>query len=149
MELPWFHLWTARTASAGEVIVNGHWFRRVSGATTGVVGATDPISTFVAKPPERCWFGVCVAMSSCNVWSRQTRPSVGVQSSTRKREIEKSWRQVDWRVLSAHRWVKTGSVPQQEDSTGHGPRLAKRAQVMLHAAMKVGNCSEVGVDRPL
>ena len=41
----------ARTASAGEVIVNGHWFRRVSGATTGVVGATDPISTFVAKPP--------------------------------------------------------------------------------------------------
>ena len=29
------------------------------------------------------------------------------------------------------------SVSQQEDSTGHGPRLAVRAQVMLHAAMKM------------
>ena len=40
------------------------------------------------------------------------------------------------------------SVSQQEDSTGHGPRLAERAPMMLHAAMEVGNCSEVGVDRP-
>ena len=33
------------------------------------------------------------------------------------------------------------SVSQQEDSTGHGPRLAERAPMMLHAG-------EVGVDRP-
>ena len=32
--------------------------------------------------------------------------SSGVQLSTRKRVIKKSVRQVDWRVLSAHRWVK-------------------------------------------
>ena len=32
------------------------------------------------------------------------------------------------------------SVSQQEfsKSTGHGPRLAERAQMMLHAAMKTG-----------
>ena len=47
-----------------------------------------------------------VAVSSCSVWRRQMRPSAGVKSSIRKREIEKSGRQVDWRVLSAHRWVR-------------------------------------------
>ena len=42
----------ARTASAGdEVIVNGYWFKRVSGATTEVVEATGPISTFRGE----CW----------------------------------------------------------------------------------------------
>ena len=30
------------------------------------------------------------------------------------------------------------SVSRQEDSIGHGPRLAERAQMMLHAAMKMG-----------
>ena len=39
------------------------------------------------------------------------------------------------------------SVSQQEDSTGHGSRLAKRAPMMLRAALKVGNRSEVGVGR--
>ena len=70
-----------------------------------------------------------------------------MRPSTRKREIERSVRQVDWRVLSAQ-ICEAESVSQQEDSTGHGPRLAERARMMLHAAMKVGNCSEVGVDRP-
>ena len=52
-----------------------------------------------------------VAMSSCTVWSQQVRPSAGVQSSARKREFERSVRQV---------------------------RLAERAQMMLHAAKKSG-----------
>ena len=30
------------------------------------------------------------------------------------------------------------SVSQQEDSTSHGTRLAERAQMMLHAAMRSG-----------
>ena len=34
------------------------------------------------------------------------------------------------------------SASQQEDSTGHGPGLAERAQAMLHAAMKVVNLKE-------
>ena len=32
---------------------------------------------------------------------------------------------------------ETENVSQQEDSTGHGPRLTERAPVTLHAAMKV------------
>ena len=90
-----------------------------------------------------------VAMSSCSVWSRQMRPSVGVQSSTRKREIERSARQVDWRAQCTQ-MGESESVSQQEFSifTGHGPRLAERAQMMLHAVMENGvDCSEVGVDR--
>ena len=99
-----------RTASASdEVIVNGHWLKRVSGTTTGVMEATDPISTFVANAGAggavaRAMLVWRVAMSSFSVRSQQARPSAGVQSITRKREIKKSVRQVDWRVLSAHRW---------------------------------------------
>ena len=33
---------------------------------------------------------------------------------------------------------ETESASQQEYSTGHGARLAERAQMMLHAAMKTG-----------
>ena len=84
-----------------------------------------------------------VATSRCSVWSRQMRPSAEVQSSARDRKIEKSASEVDWRVMG-----ETENVSQQEYSTGHGARLAERAPVMLHAAMKVGNCREVGVDRP-
>ena len=142
----------ARAASASdEVIVNGYWSKRVNGTTTGVVEATDSISTFaVSAGAGGAVAGAMlvwrVAMSGCSVWSQQMRPSAGVQSSTRKQEIERSVRQVDWRVLRVHRWAE--SVSQQEDSTGHGPRLAEREPIMLHAAIKVGNCSEVGVDRP-
>ena len=46
------------------------------------------------------------AMSRYSVWSRQSRPSAEVQSSTRDQKKEKSVRQVDWRVLSAHRLVR-------------------------------------------
>ena len=96
----------ARTASASdEVIVNGYWSKRVNGTTTGVMEATDSISTFaVSAGAGGAVAGVMlvwrVAMSSCSAWSQQTRPSAGVQSSTRKRRIGS---QVDWRVLSAHR----------------------------------------------
>ena len=102
----------ARTASASdEVNVNGYWSKRVNGTTTGVMEATDSISTFA----ENAGAGGAVAgamlvwrvaMSSCSVWSQQMRPSAGVQLSTREREIERSVRQVDWRVLSAHGWVR-------------------------------------------
>ena len=34
------------------------------------------------------------------------RPSAEVQLSTRKPEIERIVRQVDWRVLCAHIWVR-------------------------------------------
>ena len=67
---------------------------------------TDSISSFVANAVAggavaRAMLVWRVAMSSCSVRSPQTRLSAGVQSSARK-----SVRQVDWRVLTAHRWVK-------------------------------------------
>ena len=81
----------ARAASA--VIVDRYWFKRVSGATTGVVEATDPISTFMANAGA----GGAVAdmmlvwrAAMSSEWSQQKRPSAAVQSSTRKREIGKS-----------------------------------------------------------
>ena len=100
----------ARTASvSNEVIVNGHWSKRVTGTMTGVMEATDSTSTFAVNAGAggavaKAMLVWRVAMSSCSVWSQQTRPSAGVQSSTRKRETERSVRQVDWHVLSAHRW---------------------------------------------
>ena len=40
----------ARTAGASdEVIVNGHWSKRVNGTTSGVMEATDSISTFAVN----------------------------------------------------------------------------------------------------
>ena len=89
---------------------NGYWFKRVSGATIGMVKTTGSISTFVANAGAggavaRAMLVWRVAMSSCSVRSQQARPSAGVQSSTR-RESRRVWRQVDWRVLSAHRWAR-------------------------------------------
>ena len=109
---PGFICGRARTASASdEVIVNGYWSRRRNGTTAGVMEATDSVSTFAVNAGAGGAVAGAmlvrrVAMSSCSVWSQQTRHSAGVQSSTRKWEIEKSGRQVDWRVLSAHRWVR-------------------------------------------
>ena len=89
------------------MIVNGQGSKRVTGTTTGVM---EVISTFPVHAGAGAVAGAMlvwrVAMSSCSVWSQQTRPSAGVQSNTRKREIERSVRQVDWRVLSAHRWMR-------------------------------------------
>ena len=102
----------ARTASVNdEVVVNGYWSKRGNGTTTGVIEAADSISTFAVSDGAggavaRAVLVWRVAMSSCSVWSRQMRPSAEVQLSTRKREIERSVRQVDWRVLSAHRWLR-------------------------------------------
>ena len=64
----------ARTASASdEVTVNGYWSKGVNGTTTGVMEATDSISTFAvsAEPRERCWFGVWPrAAAACGVSRR-------------------------------------------------------------------------------
>ena len=106
MELLLLHL-----RANDAVIVSGCWSRRRNGTTTGVVEVSDSIPTFavnagaggVVAEAMLVWR---VAMSSCSVWSRQMRPSAEVQSSTRKREVEKSVRQDDCRVLSAHRWVR-------------------------------------------
>ena len=125
MELP---CGLARTASASdEVIVNGYWSRRGSGTTTGVTEAAESTSTFAVNAGTGgavagamlVWR---VAMSSCSVWSRQMRPSAEVQLSTRKREIERSVRQVDWRVLSAHRWVgqRASHIRRTPQVTDHG-----------------------------
>ena len=102
----------ARTASASdEVMVRGYWLRRGNGTTTGVVEVADSIPTFAVNAGAggavaEAMLVWRVALSSCSVWSRQMRPSAEVQLSTRKREIERCVRQVDWRVLSAHRWVR-------------------------------------------
>ena len=105
----------ARAASANdEVTASGYWSKRGNGTTTGVVA--DLIPTFAvnagtggaAAEAMLVWSG---AMSSCSVWSQQMRPSAEVQLSTRKREIERSVRQVDWRVLSAYRWVRQRASP--------------------------------------
>ena len=102
----------AGAASASdEVIVSGYWSKRGNGTTTGVVEVADSILTFevnagaggVVAEAMLVWR---VAMSSCSVWSGQMRPSAEVQLSTRKRKIERSLRQVDWRLLSAHRCVR-------------------------------------------
>ena len=102
----------ARTASANdEVIVSGCWSKRRNGTTTGVVEVADSVLTFAVNAGAggavaRAMLVWRVAMSSCSLWSRQKRPSAEVQLSTRKMEIERSVRQVDWSVLSAHRWVR-------------------------------------------
>ena len=102
----------ARTASASdEVMVSGYWPKRGNDTTTGVVEVAVSIPTFAVNAEAggavaQAMLVWRVAMSSCSVWSRQMRPSAQVQMSTRKREIERSVRQVDWRVPSAHRWVR-------------------------------------------
>ena len=112
MELLWLHLRIGRAASANdEVIVSGYWCKRRNGTTTGVVEVADSIPTFAVNAGTggavaKVMLVWRVAMSSCSVWSRPMRPSAEVQLSTRKREIERSVRQVAWRVLSAHRWVR-------------------------------------------
>ena len=126
---------TRADSASDAAIVSGYWFKRcIVNATgmvkaTGMVATTGSTSTFVTKAGA----GGAVAemtlvwraaMSRYNVWSRQSRPSAEVQSSTRGQKNETSVRQVDWRVLSAHRWVRQ-RVSQQEyfTSTGHGPKL--------------------------
>ena len=98
---------------------------------TGMVRATGSTSAFVLNPGAGGAVAEMMlvwraAMSRYSAWSPQTRPSAEVQSSTRDQKDEKSVRQVDRRVLSAHRWVRqTEHVSQQEysTSTGHGPEL--------------------------
>ena len=112
MELLWLHLWTGTTASASdEVIVNGHWSKRVNGTTTRVMEGTDSTSTFAMNAGAGgAVAGVMlvwrVAMSSCSVWSQQTRPALGCSRVLESGKIERSVRQVERRVLSAHRWVR-------------------------------------------
>ena len=95
-----------------EVILNGnHWSKRVNGTTTGVMEATDSISAFavnagVGGAVAGAMLVWRVAVGSCSVWSQQTRPSAGVQSSTRKAENREECASGRLRVLSAHRWVR-------------------------------------------
>ena len=89
------------------------------------------------------------AMRRYSAWSRQTRPSAEVQSSTRDQKNEKSVGQVDWRVLSAHRWVRQSAS--RSGSTPH-PQVTDQSLFDEHercgTSMIVGNNSGVGVDRP-
>ena len=102
----------AQTANASdEVIVSGCWSKRGNGTATGVVDVADSIPTFAVNAGAggavaNAMLVWRVAMSSCSVWSGQMRPSADVQLNTRKREIEKSVRQVGWRVQCAHRWMR-------------------------------------------
>ena len=78
---------------------------------TGMVGATGSASAFVISAGAGGAVAEMMlvwraAMSRYSAWSQQTRPSVEVPSSTRDQKNEKSGRQVDWRTLSAHRWVR-------------------------------------------
>ena len=118
------------------MIVNGYWSKRVNGTTTRVVEVADSIPTFAvgagaggaAAEATLVWRA---ARSSCSVWGPQMRPSPKVGN----REERASGR------LACAQCAQMGeaeSVSQQEDSTGHGPRLAERAQMMLHASMKMG-----------
>ena len=92
-------------------MASGYWSMWGNGTTTGVVEVADSIPTFAVNAGPggavaKAMLVWRVAMSRCSVWSRQMRPSAEVQLSTRKRDIERSVRQVDRRVLSAHRWVR-------------------------------------------
>ena len=83
---------------------------------TGMVGATGSTSAFVINAGAGGTVAEMMlvwraAMSRYSAWSRQTRPSAEVQSSTRDQKNEKSVRQVDWRMLSAHRWVRQHVSP--------------------------------------
>ena len=78
---------------------------------TGMVGATGSVSAFVINPGAGGAVAEIMlvwraAMCRYSAWSRQTRPSAEVQSSTRDQKNEKRMRQVDWRMLGAHRWVR-------------------------------------------
>ena len=73
----------ARTASASDEV--SEWVKRVSGTTTEMVESIDPISTLVANAGAggavaEMMLVWRVAMSSCSVWSQQTRPSAGGRS---------------------------------------------------------------------
>ena len=103
VELLWLHLWASTTASASEeVIVNWYWYKRENDETTGVMEVADSIPTFAVdaggKSSRRSDAGL-----ACG---HEQLQRVESQSSTRKRVIEKSGRQVGWRVLSAQRWVR-------------------------------------------
>ena len=129
----------ARADSASdEAIVSEYWFKRWnnesdwSSESDGMVGATGSVPAFVINAGAGGAVAEMMlvwraAMSRYSAWSRQTRPSAEVQSSTRDQKNEKSVRQVDWRMLSAHRWVETEHVSQEEysisTSTGQETKL--------------------------
>ena len=79
-----------------------------------------------------------VVMSSCSVRSQQSaaqrcgavdHPKAGNQEERASGRLA---------CAQCAQMGEAEGVSQQEDSTGHGPRLAERPPVMLHAAMKVG-----------
>ena len=118
----------AGTSSANdEVIVNGHRSKRVNGTTTGVMEATDSTSTFVANAGA----GGAVARESAGAaqrWCAVCYPKAGNQEECASGRLA---------CALCAEMCEAENVSQQEDSTGHGPRHAERAPVMLRAAMKV------------
>ena len=103
---------TRADSASDEAIVSGYWFKRWNGESDwNGESATGSTSTFVTNAGAggavaEMMLVWSAAMSRYSVWSRQSRPSAEVQSSTRDQKNEKSVRQVDWRVLSAHRWAR-------------------------------------------
>ena len=96
----------ARTASASdEVIVNGHFSKRVNGTTTGVMEATDSISTFAVNAGA----GGAVAGDAglaCGHEQAQWLQSADAALRCSAVEHPKAGNREEWRVLSAHRWVR-------------------------------------------
>ena len=121
------------------MIVNGHWSKRVNGTTTGVMEPTDSISTFAvdAGPGGAVMLVWRVAMQLQRVeladaaqrWGAVEHPKAGNREE---------WASGRLACAQCAQMGEAESVSQSEDSTGHGPRLAERAQIMLHGAMKVG-----------
>ena len=107
-----------RTDNASdEAIVSGYCFKRWNSESdwsgeSDWNGGSDWISRCIR---DKCWSRMssrgndaglaCVHEQIQRAWSRLTRSGAEVQSNTRDQKNEKSVRQVDWRMLSAHRWV--------------------------------------------
>ena len=126
---------TRADRASDEVILSGYWFGMVqtmetTGSNDGMVETTGSTSTFVTNAgaggavAEMMLVGRA-AMCRYSVWSRKSRPSAEVQSSTRDQKNQISTRQVDRRMLSCALVGETEHVSQQEysTSTSHGPKL--------------------------
>ena len=129
-----------RTASASdEVMVSGYWSKRGNGTTTGVVEVADSIPSFAVNvgaggAVAKAMLVWRVAMSSCSVWSRQMRPSAEIAVEHPKAGNREECASGRLACAQCAQMGEAESVSQQEFSIS--TRLAERAQMMLHAAMK-------------
>ena len=110
---------TRADSASDEVIVSGYWFKRWSGESDWNCG-NDWINLHIR---DECWSRRSSRRNDAGLACgherirRQSRPSAEVQSSTRDQKNEKSVRRVDWRVLSAHRWVRQSGMCRQQSET--------------------------------